>query len=211
MKTVNQGALVYGALAPPVGLDSPLPPAASSGFVVFSEAAFSSLPVPPYLVLSPPDPPVSAGGVSLLVLSVSADSPVEVFVFAVVVEVDWAAAFSAEVSVGGTSSGVALGTASETLLEPQAPRATPEISAAATARAMRARTRATAQLGPEEFPGGLIRRPQVGQSLRSFCAICSHHGQKRRFSTDQGSLDCEGASGRTLPRTSIGSSVSRSR
>ena len=55
-----------------------------------------------------------------------------------------------------------------------------------------------------------MRRPQVGQSLRSFWAIWSHHGQKRRFSTAHGSWDSDGASGRTLPTTSSGSPVSRS-
>ena len=44
-----------------------------------------------------------------------------------------------------------------------------------------------------------MRRPQVGQSLRSRCASWPHQGQKRRFSTAHGSRDCEGASGSTLP------------
>ena len=38
-------------------------------------------------------------------------------------------------------------------------------------------------------PGGAIRRPQVGQSLRSFWASWSHQLQKRRFSTAHGSFD----------------------
>ena len=56
-----------------------------------------------------------------------------------------------------------------------------------------------------------MRRPQVGQSFRSFWASCPHHEQKRRFSTDHGRRELDGASGRTLPTTSIGSPVSRSR
>ena len=47
-----------------------------------------------------------------------------------------------------------------------------------------------------------MRLPHVGQSFRSRWAICRHHGQKRRFSTAQGSRDCDGASGSTLPTTS---------
>ena len=37
-----------------------------------------------------------------------------------------------------------------------------------------------------------MRRPQVGQSLRSFCASSPHQGQKRRFSTAHGSRDWRG-------------------
>ena len=55
-----------------------------------------------------------------------------------------------------------------------------------------------------------MRRPQVGQSLRSFCASWSHQLQKRRFSVAHGSWDFDGGSGRTLPTTSSGSPVSRS-
>src|SRR6185312_16868181 len=56
-------------------------------------------------------------------------------------------------------------------------------------------------------PSGPILRPQVVHSLRSFWAICRHHGQKRRFSTAQGSREAEGASGSTLPVTSSFSPV----
>jgi len=56
-----------------------------------------------------------------------------------------------------------------------------------------------------------MRRPHVGQSLRSFWAIWSHQLQKRRFSTAHGSYDLDGASGSSLPTTSSGSPVSRSR
>ena len=43
-----------------------------------------------------------------------------------------------------------------------------------------------------------MRRPQCGQSLRSFCASWSHQLQKRRFSTDQGSDDVDGGGGQHL-------------
>jgi glycosyltransferase involved in cell wall biosynthesis len=56
-----------------------------------------------------------------------------------------------------------------------------------------------------------MRRPQCGQSLRSFCASWSHQLQTRRFSTDQGSEERDGATGSTWPTISIGSPVSRSR
>jgi hypothetical protein len=55
-----------------------------------------------------------------------------------------------------------------------------------------------------------MRRPHVGQSFRSRCASWSHQLQKRRFSTAHGSVDFDGASGRTFPRGSSGSPVSRS-
>jgi len=55
-----------------------------------------------------------------------------------------------------------------------------------------------------------MRRPQMGQSLRSRCTCWSHQLQKRRFSTDHGSWDSDGARGSTLPTTSMGSPVSRS-
>ena len=56
-----------------------------------------------------------------------------------------------------------------------------------------------------------MRRPHVGQSLRSFCASWSHQLQNRRFSTDHGSDEIDGGEGRTCPTISIGSPVSRSR
>ena len=55
-----------------------------------------------------------------------------------------------------------------------------------------------------------MRRPQVGQSFRSFWDGWSHQLQKRRFSTAQGSWDFDGGSGSSLPVTSSGSPVSRS-
>jgi len=62
----------------------------------------------------------------------------------------------------------------------------------------------------QDASGGM-RRPQVGQSLRSFWASWSHQGQNRKFSTAQGSRDELGAIGMTLPTTSSSSPVSRSR
>jgi hypothetical protein len=58
---------------------------------------------------------------------------------------------------------------------------------------------------------GSMRRPQCGQSLRSFWQSWSHQLQKRRFSTAQGSSDDVGARGRSSATTSSGSPVSRSR
>src|SRR3954467_9336673 len=60
-------------------------------------------------------------------------------------------------------------------------------------------------------PNGAMRRPQVGQSFRSFCESWSHQLQKRRFSSAQGSSEPLGASGRICPTTSSSSPVSRSR
>ncbi len=83
-------------------------------------------------------------------LSLAGVSPLEVelslvfvvFVEVVPVEVVCAAAASALVSVGGVSSGVLLGTASETLVPPQALNAKPQSSAAHAASATRALTAA---------------------------------------------------------------------
>lgn len=75
--------------------------------------------------------------------SLEALSPVElveVLVEVVDVEVVCTAAFSALVSVGGVISGVLLGTASETLLEPHAPSETPARSATHALSAKRALT-----------------------------------------------------------------------
>src|SRR5664280_996376 len=85
-----------------------------------------------------------------------------------------------------------------------------DAAAAARAEAHGEQRRAGRERDPSG-QSGPMRRAQVGQSLRSFCASWSHHGQKRRFSTDHGSRDGEGASGSTLPTTSSGSSDSRSR
>ena len=53
-----------------------------------------------------------------------------------------------------------------------------------------------------------IRRPHVGQSLRSFWAGWSHQLQKRSVSTAHGSRDFDGCSGSTFPTTSSSSPVS---
>ena len=50
-----------------------------------------------------------------------------------------------------------------------------------------------------------MRRPHVGQSLRSFWAGWSHQLQKRSVSTAHGSLDADGGSGSSLPTISSGS------
>ena len=69
-------------------------------------------------------------------------------------------------------------------------------------------------LGPitarRQMSSGSMRRPQCGQSLRSFWHSWSHQLQKRRFSTDHGSSDGVGARGRSCATTSSGSPVSRS-
>ena len=83
-------------------------------------------------------------------LSLAGVSPEEVVLSLVLVllvelvpvEVVCAAAASALVSVGGVSSGVLLGTASETLVPPQALSANPQSSAAHAASARRALTAA---------------------------------------------------------------------
>lgn len=87
---------------------------------------------------SPEDaPPVSLAAASLPVEDVS----LALVVLAVVVEVEVVcAAASALVLVGGVMSGVLLGTASETVLPPQAPSVTPQSSAAHAASAARALT-----------------------------------------------------------------------
>ena len=85
-------------------------------------------------------PLLSLAGVSAVELELSL-----VFVLlveVVPVEVVCAAAASALVSVGGVSSGVFLGTVSETLVPPQAPNADPHSSAAHAASAKRALTAA---------------------------------------------------------------------
>ena len=68
------------------------------------------------------------------------------------------AAFSALVSLGGVISGVFLGVASETL------------RAAARGQRERASSAPAAASHRRRAHSGSIRRPQVGQSLRSFWA-----------------------------------------
>ena len=88
------------------------------------------------------------------------------------------------------SAGGGPGTSSAAISPPPQP-------AAASART-RARRRAGAVRGEGAWRGqdqrgsAAMRRPQCGQSLRSFCASWSHQLQKRRFSTDHGSDDVDG-------------------
>jgi hypothetical protein len=57
-------------------------------------------------------------------------------------------------------------------------------------------TRPRGTTGPQTSSGSM-RRPQCGQSLRSFWQSWSHQLQKRRFSTDHGSSEAVGARGRS--------------
>ncbi len=135
----------HGAVAPPVGLTSlgASPPAAVS-LAAFS---FCSAVAPP-VGLASVGVSVLAGGVSVLSLAgvslpveaLASEDLVVVVVLVDAVDVFWAAAASALVSVGGVISGVLLGTASETLVPPQALTPTPHSSAAHTASARRALT-----------------------------------------------------------------------
>jgi hypothetical protein len=115
-----------------------------------------------------------------------------------VVTVGWAATF-----------GTLLGALSASVTPPQ-----PAISRAPAQAAVRALARRENRrgggVGTVQSSIGPMRRPQVGQSLRSFWASCSHHGQKRRFSTAHARRERDGASGSSLPTTSSGSPVSRS-
>jgi hypothetical protein len=97
---------------------------------------------------APPEVPSVLGALAPeddSLLSLAGVSPEEVvlslvlvlFVELVPVEVVCAAAASALVSVGGVSSGVLFGTASETLVPPQALNANPQSSAAHAASARR--------------------------------------------------------------------------
>jgi hypothetical protein len=132
-----------GALAPPVGL------AGASGSAALAapslEAGFS------FSAAAPPDVP-AAGALApadASLFSLEDVSPLEelslllpVVLVVDVVEVDvvCAAAASALVSVGGVSSGVLFGTASATVVPPQALNAEPHSSAAHAASATRALT-----------------------------------------------------------------------
>jgi hypothetical protein len=141
---MDTGRHRYGALAPPVGLE---PPAASPPPLELSALFSFSAAVPPPVPLEAP-PLEASSPVSFLLLSPLDDaaSPevlvVPVELVEVEVEVVWTAAFSMLVSVGGVMSGVLLGTASETLLPPQAPKVTPPSSTrAATSGTRRAAIR----------------------------------------------------------------------
>jgi hypothetical protein len=128
-----------------VGLDGAVgslalePDSLDAGFSCSAEAP-PELPAVP-AELEPEDAsPLSLAGVSAVELELSL--AFVVFVAVVAVEVVCAAAASALVSVGGVSSGVLLGTASETLLPPQALNAEPHSRTAHAASPMRALTAA---------------------------------------------------------------------
>jgi hypothetical protein len=135
--------VLYGALAPPVGLAGV---AGSSVLAASLEAGFS------VSAAAPPEAPEVAGSVSFEeapVLSLADDSPLEalslalvVVVLVVVVDEDaaFAAAASALVSVGGVISGVLFGTASETLAPPHALSVSPHSTIAHAASATRVLT-----------------------------------------------------------------------
>ncbi len=110
------GAFSFSAEAPPEGVASPELPEEDS---------------PVELSPSEEDSPED---------ELSPEELVEVLVDVVDVAVVCTAAFSALVSDGGVISGVLLGTASETLLEPHAPSETPARSATHALSAKRALT-----------------------------------------------------------------------
>jgi hypothetical protein len=184
-----------------------------------SEAFSFSAEVPPAAppledpALSPLEDPAPVSPLPASPLEDSGEEPsLEVplgVVDVVEVEVVRAAAFSADVSVGGVMSGVLLGIASEVLAPPHPPMPTPSKSTTDAARV--ARGIEGTQLCLARDVGGPIRLPHVGQSLRSFCASWPQWGQTRRFSTAHGSRERDGASGSTLPTTSSCSPESRSK
>ena len=111
-----------------------------------------------------------------------------VLVVVVDVEVVCAAAFSALVSLGGVMFGRALGDrVGDAAAAAAGARACSAHSGDQRRRALRRRRAALNGL-PCAMPSGPMRRPQVGQSLRSFWASWSHQLQKRRFSTAHGRL-----------------------
>ena len=89
------------------------------------------------------------------------------------------------VSLGTVSAGGAPGTSSARDLAAAAAGGERARATARTARARSARRAAHGDAG--QRGSAAMRRPQCGQSLRSFCASWSHQLQKRRFSTDHGS------------------------
>ena len=108
------------------------------------------------------------------------------------------AAFSALVSFGGVMSGVLLGTESDALLPPpQAPR-----SCTGEQQGQRDDGGAKRQRSPARDPSGSMRRPQVGQSLRSLLGELVAPVAKRRFSRPTPGARTMGQRGRTLPTAS---------
>ena len=75
--------------------------------------------------------------------------------------------------------------------------ARPASTSALRARLPATRYGSTTRHRRTQTSSGSMRRPQCGQSLRSFWQSWSHQLQKRRFSTAQGSSDGVGASGRS--------------
>ena len=212
------------ALAPPLELSLPPEPASLPPAEDSPEGLLE-----PSLVVPPEGSSLPLELASVSGAPVVLEPVVEALVVAVVALVlVRVASLSAVVLLGGVISGVLRGVASETLLPPQAFSDNPQRSATALApmvvRKYRARGASLrhcearlgagclrgALAGGAHAPSGPIRRPQVGQSLRSLCAICWHQGQKRRCSTAHGRREVEGASGSSLPTTSSVSPVSRS-
>lgn len=114
-------------MAPPVGLDSlPAlePPPSLEAFSFSAEVPPAAPPAdPPELSLledSPPDSLLPASPLEDSEEEPAPEAPLDV-VDVVEVEVVWAAAFSADVSVGGMMFGVLLGIASEVPLAPPHP------------------------------------------------------------------------------------------
>ena len=100
----------------------------------------------------------------------------------------------ASAPAGTVRSGVDLGTVVATLPPPQpaeAERGGDEQRARRGTTVMRRRIGGASDAAAQDASGAM-RRPQVGQSLRSFCASWSHQLQKRRFSTAHGSRDARG-------------------
>ena len=168
---------------PPVSAGVPPPPV--------------SPPVPPPVSPVPPVPPVPP-------VSTPVPPVVSVVVVGVVVVAAPVPLATSLASAGGTRAGVEVGIWSQGRLSPpQAERP----SAQVTTNAQLERTRVERMLLKVATgqAGGAIRRPQVGHSLRSRCAIAPQKLQKRRFSTAQGSFESDGASGKTSPTTSSSS------
>ena len=132
--------------------------------------------------------------------AVPAEAPCDVDVVSVVVvdepDEDVAPWARTSAPAGTVSGGAEAGMWSTPVLSPPQPAAPAE-----SARATRARTRADRRDGDgmgtrlerRQDASGAMRRPHVGQSLRSRWASWSHQLQNRRFSTAQGRRDARRA------------------